>query len=163
MTALDRDDLQAFLQQHLIPAEIIILASPTPTVETAAHAVSCLPEQIVKSLLFLVDANPVLAITNGLSPVEPRRLAAHFAVGRKKIKLAGPHNVLEITGYPVGTVPPFGHRQPLPTLLDPGVFAHDLIFAGGGAHNALLRISPQLIQKVTGAALIALHDQANQE
>jgi prolyl-tRNA editing enzyme YbaK/EbsC (Cys-tRNA(Pro) deacylase) len=60
-------DLNAFLTSHQIPGELLSLDSPTPTVETAALAVGAQPEQIVKSILFLVDGKPVLTITGGTS------------------------------------------------------------------------------------------------
>ena len=161
MTALNlltADDLQEYMLTHDIPGEIIHLDVPTPTVETAAQAVGCAPEQIVKSILFLVDTAPRLAVTSGLRRVETRALAARYGVGRKHVKLADTDTVLEIAGYEVGAMPPFGHRTQLETLFDPRVLDHAEVYAGGGAGNALLRISPQDILKFTQADVIDLHN-----
>lgn len=157
MKSLDSGDLQAYLQQYGIGGEILHLDSPTPTVEMAAQAVGCLVEQIVKSILFMVNDNPVLTITCGLRRVELRALAAHFEIGRKKIKLVHPEKVLEISGYEVGAMPPLGHRQPLVTLIDPKVVAQDEVYAGGGAENALMRIDPQEILRFSLADMLDLH------
>ncbi len=43
------------MAEHGIAGEIVMLDSPTPTVETAAQAAGADPESIVKSLLFLID------------------------------------------------------------------------------------------------------------
>ena len=148
--------LQAYLQAHQISGEIIFLASPTPTVETAAAAVGALPDQIVKSILFLLPEQPVLAVSCGLGRIDRRVIAAHFGVGRKRVKLADAETVLAILGYSVGTVPPFGHRQPILTLLDQPVLAHTQVYAGGGEHNALVRLAAADILKYTQAEVLDL-------
>ncbi|MBI3159805.1 MAG: YbaK/EbsC family protein [Chloroflexi bacterium] len=150
-------DLQAFLDEHAIPAEIVHLDALTPTVETAAAAVGCQPEQIVKSILFLVQGQPHLAVTCGTQRVDSRALAAHSGVGRKQVKLADAETVLALAGYPVGAMPPFGHRQPLPTLMDPSVLAQAEVYAGGGSDSTLLRIQPELIRRHAAAEVLALH------
>jgi prolyl-tRNA editing enzyme YbaK/EbsC (Cys-tRNA(Pro) deacylase) len=148
--------LDAYLQARAVPGEILYLGVPTPTVETAAQAVGTDPDSIVKSILFLVDGRPVLAITCGTDRVETRALAARFGVGRKKVKLASTDIVLRETGYEVGAMPPFGHRQPLQTLLDHRVLEKEIVFAGGGADNALLRISPKTILQTAQAEVVEL-------
>jgi len=155
-------DLQAFIERGGIAAEIIWPAAPTPTVETAAAAVGARPEQIVKSVLFLIAGKPLLAIVCGLRRVDDRRLARHFAVGRKQVRLADGATVLTHTGYPAGAVPPFGHVAPLSTVLDPLVLAQALVFAGGGSDRTLLRVTPAEIARVTQAEILAvLEDDHN--
>lgn len=150
-------DLQTYLARHALPGEILQLAAHTPTVETAAAALGCQPEQIIKSILFMVAAIPVLAVTGGTRRVDPRALAHHAGVGRKQVKLADGATVLAVAGYPVGAMPPFGHRQPLQTVLDPGVLTQPEVYGGGGSDRALLRIPPQAILAHTGAVVLALH------
>jgi prolyl-tRNA editing enzyme YbaK/EbsC (Cys-tRNA(Pro) deacylase) len=64
--------------------------------------------------------------------------------------------VLEISGYEVGAMPPFGHRQPLTTLIDPGVLKLPEAYAGGGAENALVWLAPLEILRATGAKILDL-------
>ena len=149
-------ELQEFIRAHDIPGEIIHLSVPTPTVETAAQAVSAMPEQIIKSILFMVDGQPVLAVSCGKSSIERRAIADLYGVGKKRVKLATPEMVLEISGYEVGAMPPFGHRQLLTTLIDPRVLDSSEAYAGGGAENALVRLNPQEILRVTGAKVLDL-------
>jgi prolyl-tRNA editing enzyme YbaK/EbsC (Cys-tRNA(Pro) deacylase) len=156
MLPLKADDLQAFLNAHAVQAEILHLPVPTPTVETAAQAVGAQVEQIVKSILFLVDDQPVLAITCGTAYVERRQIGALYGVGKKRIKLAAPEEVLALSGYEVGAMPPFGHRQPLTSLLDRRVLDLPEAYAGGGAENALMRIAPQEILRVSQAQVMDL-------
>ncbi len=152
----NQHDLQAFLDARGIEAEILLLETPTPTVPDAAQAVGAAVEQIVKSVLFMVADVPVMTVTCGTANVERRVLAHKYSVGRKRVRLANAEQVLQHTGYPVGTVPPFGYPQPLETLIDPRVLAQAQVYAGGGEHNALLRIAPAEIARISGAEVIDL-------
>lgn len=154
-------DLEEYIAQEAIDATLVHPDRPTPTVEEAAAAVGTRPEQIVKSLLFFVDEQPVLAISCGVDRIDRRSLAAYFGVGRKRVKLAGPQDVRAITGYAVGAVPPFGHVSPLQVFLDPRVLEQSSIFAGGGAEDSLLEIAPQELQRVTQAVVLDLQSPAS--
>lgn len=153
---LDALNLKEYMQSNAIPGEILHLEVPTPTVEAAAQAVSADPKQIIKSILFMVDENPVLVIACGKSTISRRAIADYYGVGKKKVKLATPEMVLELSGYEVGAMPPFGHRQLLTTLIDSRVPDLPEAYAGGGAENALLRLDPQEILRVTGAKVLDL-------
>jgi prolyl-tRNA editing enzyme YbaK/EbsC (Cys-tRNA(Pro) deacylase) len=151
---LGAHELSRFMKAHGIQGEILHLSVPTPTVEAAAQAVSGLPEQIIKSILFMVDGQPVLAVACGKSSIGRRAIADLYGVGKKRVKLATPEMVLAVSGYEVGAMPPFGHRQPLTTLIDPRVLDSSDSYAGGGAENALVRLNPQDILSVTGAKVL---------
>ena len=150
-------ELSEYIQEQGIQGEILHLSVPTPTVEAAAQAVNTSPEQIIKSILFLVDDLPVLAIASGKSIIDRRAIADLFHVGKKRVKLASPEMVLEISGYEVGAMPPFGHRQPLTTLIDRRVLDSTESYAGGGSENALIRLDPQEILRATNARILDLY------
>jgi prolyl-tRNA editing enzyme YbaK/EbsC (Cys-tRNA(Pro) deacylase) len=153
---LGTHELKAFMQDQGIQGEILYLDVPTPTVESAAQAVGAKVQQIIKSILFMIDDQPVLAIACGTSSINRRAIAELYQVGKKRVKLASPEMVLEISGYEVGAMPPFGHRQPITTLIDYRVLELTEAYAGGGAENALMRLNPQEIQRVTGAKALDL-------
>jgi prolyl-tRNA editing enzyme YbaK/EbsC (Cys-tRNA(Pro) deacylase) len=96
----------------------------------------------------------VLGEASGTARIDYRLVAAHLGVSRKRLKLAGAEAVLARTGYPVGAVPPFGHPAPLRTLLDPRVLAQPEVIAGGGAIDALMRVAPAEIARVTKAEIV---------
>ena len=154
--ALQPVDLAIFMRDNDIPGEILSLELPTPTVEDAALAVGTSLENIVKSLLFRINDGFILAITCGPAHIERRAIAAHYNVGRKKVKLADPGKVLQETGYQVGAMPPFGHHTPLPTLIDKRVLEKDQVYAGGGSDQALMRIKPEVILAASGAQVLDL-------
>ena len=155
-TKMGVDELRGYMQAHSISGEIVHLGMPTPTVETAAQAVGTSVDQIIKSILFIVDEQAVLAIACGLSPIKQHTLAELYGVGKKRVKLATPEAVLEISGYEVGAMPPFGHRRLLATLIDKRVLDFADAYAGGGAENTLVHLNPQDILRVTGAKVLNL-------
>ena len=157
LPAFGAEDLHKAMQQAGIPGEIIHLEAPTLTVETAAEAVGVTPDQIVKTILFIVNGKPVLGIACGMRLVDRRVVAAHHGVSRKKVELADAESVLAETGYKIGAVPPLGHRNPLPALMDQRVLEHTQVYAGGGEGNALVRLNPQDILKHIQAEVLDLH------
>ncbi len=156
-TPLSDRHLAAYIAEHGIEAELITFDTTTPTVAAAAAVVGCTEEQIVKSVLFLVDRErPLLAISNGTSRIDYRAVAAFAGVGRKRVRLADAAQVLAITGYEAGSVPPFGHRQALPGVLDAAILEQEVVYAGGGALDTLIRIAVPELRRVLAAPVSSL-------
>lgn len=153
---LTPDNLQAYLDNLAIEAEIVYPGKPTPTVPAAAEALGVEADRIVKSVVFLVNERPFVVYANGTRRVDPRKLAERLNVSRKKVKLADADQVLELTGYAVGTVPPVGLKTQMPAFLDPAIQGYDVVYAGGGGINALLKITPAELLRVTNAEIAAM-------
>ena len=145
-------DLQQFLVEQELSAALIHGIGDTPTVPAAAHALGVEAEQIIKTLLFLVqqpeqaEPMPVVVISHGERRVDKKLLARHFGVGAKKAKLAAAEIVLALLGYPAGGVPPVGHKTKLPVILDASVAVAaarfgGLVYGGGGDERTMLRIT----------------------
>lgn len=145
-------DLQQFLAEQQLTAELLHDIGDTPTVPDAAAVLGVSADQIIKTLLFLVqlpeqpDAQPVVVISHGERRVDKKRLAQHYGVGAKKVKLAPAEVVLALLGYPAGGVPPVGHKTALPVILDSSVVAaaaqfNGTLYGGGGDDRTMLRIS----------------------
>ena len=156
---LSLEDLQHHIAANGITATIMPLNAHTATVADAARALEVDTAQIIKSLLFLVDGEALLVINNGMARVDRKKLAAFLGVGRKRVKFATPDQALAITGYVVGSMPPFGHRQRLPTLVDPAVTRLDTVYGGGGALDAMLRLTTAELLRVTGAQVVAVAEE----
>lgn len=146
--------MAAYLQTHGLQGEIVHLATHTPTVEDAARAVGTTVDRIIKSVLFLADGAPVLVLANGPARVDYKRVADYLGLARKRVKLADADTVLAVTGFEVGTVPPFGHPARLRTLIEASVLEQPDVYAGGGAIDALLRITPAEIVRATQAETV---------
>ena len=141
------------VRRHLAADGVVVRELPddASTAQLAAEALGTTVPTIVKSLLFLRGDEPLLVLVAGDRKLNARKLATELGGG--KIRLARPDQVLEITGYPVGGVPPVAHRTALQTLLDQHLLEHPVVYAAAGAHNAIFPIEPHRLKAMTGAAL----------
>jgi Cys-tRNA(Pro) deacylase len=155
---MNRTDLQRFIDRNRIDATLILLDEHTSTVAEAASALGVETDQIIKSLVFKVNDEPLLVINNGLARVDRKKLAAVLGVARKRVKFASPEEALRATGYTVGAMPPFGHLTKLTTLVDTAVTDLDVIFGGGGSIDAMMRMTPSELLKVTGSEVTDLSE-----
>ena len=154
---LTTTNLQRFIDESAISAELVHLPTTVLTVEMAAQAVGCRHEQICKTILFMVkNGEPLLVIANGLARINYKKLADYLGVGRKRLRLATAEQVVDLLGYPVGTVPPFGHLTRVRTVLEAGVPALDELYAGGGGVQSLIKITVPELQRVVGDTVVSL-------
>jgi prolyl-tRNA editing enzyme YbaK/EbsC (Cys-tRNA(Pro) deacylase) len=151
-------ELQQSIDAQRVDAEILPMQGHTSTVSEAALALDVATEQIIKSLVFRINEAPLLVINNGLARVDRRKLAAGLGIGRKRVKFANPEQALILTGFVVGSMPPFGHRQKLRTVIDPAVLDMEMIYGGGGDIDAMMRLTPTELMRVTGAEVMDLSE-----
>lgn len=154
MPALNAADLQSFIDTNGLKATILPLTERTATVDEAARALGVATDQIIKSLVFVLNGAPLLVINNGLARVDRKKLGAVLGVGRRKVKFANPELALAATGFAVGSMPPFGHREGLRTLVDEGVVSQAEVYGGGGAGNTMMRVATAELLKATGAEVV---------
>lgn len=170
-TPLTRRDLQQYLERHAIRARLIAEIGHTPTVPAAAQALGVAADQIIKTLLFVLDsagrsenAPPaVVVIGNGEHRIDKKSLGRHFGLNPKRVKLASAETVIELLGYPAGGVPPFGHRTPLPVLLDrrvveAGATYGGRLFGGGGDDVSMVELHLDDLLRVHQPAILPLSE-----
>lgn len=126
----------------------------TRTAEDAARAIGCEVGQIVKSLVFLLDGTPVMALVSGRNRLDERRLAA--ALDGEVVRRADAAVVREATGFPIGGVPPFGHASALATVIDADLTAYDEVWAAAGTPRDVFPVAPGDLVRVTGGAVATL-------
>ena len=132
------EDVQNYLEHNKLDAELLNLSTSIQTVEEAANAIKTEKNKIIKSLVFTTDKSPLLAIINGENEVSSKKIRTEYKV--KKCQLASPEMVKEITGYPIGSVPPIGLE--IPTIIDDNVIQKNYVYGGGGSKHHLLKIAP---------------------
>ena len=100
-----------FLEQRDIPHRR--LQFPAETAKGAANvakALGCAESQMVKTLIFETAAGEcALIMLGGNKNAVSGRLKR--ALGSRNIRLAAPETVKAVTGYEIGSIPPF-HWQP---------------------------------------------------
>ncbi len=126
----------------------------TRTAGDAAAAIGCDVAQIVKSLVFLADAEPLLALTSGANRADVDRLSGVF--GGAAVRRATPEEARAATGYAVGGTPPFGHPTAVRTLCDRALLTHDLVWAAAGTPDSVFPLTPADLLRWTGAEVVTL-------
>lgn len=126
----------------------------------AASARSQRPEQVVRSILFQVRKGEyVMVLMAGPAQVDWKKL--RDLVKRSRIRMATEEEVLEVTGYRVGTVSPFGLASRLNVVIDPSVLKEDEISLGSGIRNtAIIMKSADLRRALNDAKVISLAEES---
>lgn len=136
-----------------IDAEIKELSSSTRTAEEAAAAIGTSVPKIVKSLVFLADGAPILALVSGANRLDTERLGS--TLGRS-IARADAATVKAATGFAIGGVPPLGHQAELDVLIDRDLLQYDVIWAAAGTPHAVFPIAPNRLISATGGRVVDL-------
>jgi prolyl-tRNA editing enzyme YbaK/EbsC (Cys-tRNA(Pro) deacylase) len=131
-----------------ISLEIRRFPEGTRNAADAARAIGCEIAQIVKSLVFVAEGNPFLALTSGSNLADLRRLAA--LIGSREIRKATADEARDATGFAIGGTPPFGHPTPLRVLVDRDLLIHDVVWAAAGAPDAVFPIRPEQLVRSCG-------------
>lgn len=126
----------------------------TKTAADAAAAIGVEVGQIVKSLIFGVDGDVVLAYVSGANQLDERKLAA--AAGGTKCARVDADVVREATGFPIGGVPPFGHATELAVFVDPDLLQYDEVWAAAGTWTDVFAISPSELVRASGGTVTEL-------
>ena len=126
----------------------------TKTAADAAAAIGVTVGQIVKSLVFGVDNEIVMALVSGSNQLDEKKLAA--AAGGSKCSRVDADAVRAATGYPIGGVPPFGHSTQLRVFVDPDLLQYDEVWAAAGTWNDNFGANPNDIVRVAGGAVADL-------
>lgn len=126
----------------------------THTAADAAAAVGVEVGRIVKSLVFTVDDDVVVALVSGPNRLDEAKLAA--VAGGEKARRADADEVREATGFPIGGVPPFGHRRKLRVFVDEDLIVYDEVWAAAGTPNVNFGVAPAELVRATGGVVCDL-------
>jgi prolyl-tRNA editing enzyme YbaK/EbsC (Cys-tRNA(Pro) deacylase) len=126
----------------------------TKTAVDAANAIGCDVGQIVKSLIFAVDGEVVLAYVSGANQLDEHKLAA--AAGGLRCTRVDADVVRSATGYPIGGVPPFGHATHLRVFIDPDLLQYDEVWAAAGTWHDVFAIEPNRLVEASEGVITDL-------
>jgi len=143
--------VEAIHAQGINP-DVRVFPDGTRTAADAARAVGVEVGQIVKSLVFIVDSDPLLILTSGANRVDEDRVARILKV--PSIEKATAEQARRATGFAIGGTPPFGHAQPLRTLLDRDLLTYELVWAAAGTPETCFPIAPARLREITGAEIV---------
>ena len=141
--------VSSFLRDSGAEARIHEFPDGTPTAADAAAAVGCGLDQIVKSLVFVCDERPVVALVPGDRRGDATKIA--HAAGAAAARVAKPAEVEEATGFAPGAVAPFPLPKVPVVLMDPALLRHPVVWAGAGSHRHIVGIAPQELARLARA------------
>jgi Cys-tRNA(Pro) deacylase len=156
MSALHPNAVRVATAAQELGLDIAVRTFPegTKTAADAAAAIGVEVGQIVKSLIFAVDGEIVVAYVSGANQLDERKLAA--AAGGAKAGRVGADAVREATGYPIGGVPPFGHATALRVFVDEDLLGYDEVWAAAGTWNDVFALSPDDLVRASGGQVADL-------
>jgi prolyl-tRNA editing enzyme YbaK/EbsC (Cys-tRNA(Pro) deacylase) len=150
------EELRDLAAAHGVAATLHPTGRPMPTVAAAADALGIDMAAMTKNIIWLAGDAAVLAIASGQARIDDRALARQLGVGRKKVGMASPERAYAISGFVVGCMPSFGHRAPLPTLIDAAVARLERVYGGTGDPTVLISLATSDLIKLTGGTVVSL-------
>lgn len=126
----------------------------TRTAAEAAASIGCSVAQIVKSLVFIADDRPVVALLSGVDRLDVGRLGS--TLGASAVRRANAAEVRAATGFAIGGIPPLGHAQPLTVLMDRRLLAFDVVWAAAGLPDVSFPVDPHALLRASEATLADL-------
>ena len=134
-----------YLKSKGVNFESINLDSVPHSAQDVVEATECSLSNVLKTLLFIADRNPVITIVSGDKRADMAKLAKLFP--NANIRMAKPDEVLNLTGYKVGEVSPFGIENIEDRIIDKKVLDLDYVIIGSGQGNLLYKLSKEELTK----------------
>jgi prolyl-tRNA editing enzyme YbaK/EbsC (Cys-tRNA(Pro) deacylase) len=139
-------DVHNCLCEAGVAHEIVHLPALADTARRAADLLGVPLAEVVKTLLFYLDTRPALVLVPGDRQASPDLICA--AAGCSEVVLARPYEVVQITGFRAGALPPCGLALPLRAFADPDVFASPVVYCGGGTTTTMLKLRNDDLRRV---------------
>jgi len=152
MKQYGEQEVGEFLLANGMENRIHSFTDSTENAYLAAQALGVELGQIVKSVILLADKDPVLVLMSGDMNVHTKKLKN--VLGARKVRIADAETVLQVTGYPVGAVPPIAHRETIPTYLDESLNRYSNIYPAAGTTSTMFSTTFDELMKLTQAKII---------
>jgi prolyl-tRNA editing enzyme YbaK/EbsC (Cys-tRNA(Pro) deacylase) len=141
------DRVQAALEAAGLVIEVVRLSGSARTAQLAAEVIGTQLGSIVKSLVFVADGEPVLALVAGDRRADLAKLKA--LLHARRVMIADAERVRRDTGFSIGGVPPVGHLRPLATWVDRSLGRFETVYAAAGHPHAVFPISFEALVQLT--------------
>ncbi len=140
-------DVLTWLEAQGIACQILQYPADITTSSAAAAFLGIKESQMLKSLLVKVGEEFVMVLTPLDQRLDMEMLKRYFAVS--KARMATPDEVLEVTGYKVGTTCPFLLKTPVQIFALPDVVSFERIAISTGSSGKEMLISVENLKSST--------------
>ncbi|MFH1737001.1 MAG: YbaK/EbsC family protein [Actinomycetota bacterium] len=144
-------DVHNYLQSLGVQHELVTLSDHVKGTERLADLLDLEPCSVVKTLVFIADGQPVLAMVPGDKRADTRKLKKHLSAAR--LIPATEQEVFEITGFMVTALPPVAFKSSVTAIADHSLTGNNIVYAAGGNPNIVLKLRASDLVKATKAAL----------
>jgi prolyl-tRNA editing enzyme YbaK/EbsC (Cys-tRNA(Pro) deacylase) len=143
------DRVRRYLQERGHADDLLVFDDrSTKTCDLAAEAVGCEVGQIVKSLVFVADGTPVLALVAGDRRGDTAAIAG--LMGAADVRFADADMVRSATGYAIGGVSPFDLPEELTVFVDESLRRFDVVYTAAGTPSSMVRFECNALFTLVG-------------
>ena len=137
------------LTEMNIPHQVYTHTGMVRSIEQAAEERNQDVNQVIRSIVFRIsEGEYAMVLIAGKAQISWKALRQHFNTSR--LTMASPEEVLEVTGYQVGTVSPFGIKSPIPVIADRNIFYPQAVSFGSGLPNTAILMRTEDLKKALG-------------
>jgi len=157
----DKLPAHLYLDEKAIPYETRLFSDSTEKgAANVAQALGFRERQMVKTLLFVSDKNEYSLVMVGGDQNAVSGLLKK-ALGSRNISMAKPEMVQKVTGYVIGSIPPF-HWQPpnFCSIIEASLMKEEILGVGAGVWGNEILITPENLVAASQARIINLTEKA---
>ena len=133
-----------YFKQFNMEDKILEFDVSSATVDLAAQAVGCESKRIAKTLSFMVDKKAILIVVAGDAKIDNPKYKAQFSTKAKMLKV---DEVLELIGYDVGGVCPFGVNEGVEIYLDESLKRFNTVYPACGSSNSAIELTIEELER----------------
>lgn len=145
-------DVLTWLDDEGIAYQVLQYPAAITTASEAAVFLGIKESQMLKSLLVKVGEEFVMILTPLDQRLDMEMLKRYFAIS--KARMATPDEVLEVTGYKVGTTCPFLLKTPVRIFVLPEVLSFERVAISAGLSSKEIFISVESLKFVTQCTVL---------
>ena len=150
-------DLEKYLKDQGIAYRLINKAETIHTVD-AAKSTGIPLKMITKSLIFIVDTQPIAVVIPGTCKVNVEKLRS--ALKAQTVHLASFKDAEKYSGYPPGGTPPLHYRDVRKIIVDKKVINYNVTYGGGGSRDILLELKTVDLLQLSGGLVMDIADES---
>jgi prolyl-tRNA editing enzyme YbaK/EbsC (Cys-tRNA(Pro) deacylase) len=139
-----------------VALDIVFVHPSTRTAAEAAAIIGADLGQLVKAIVFVASRPdgrlvPIVCLVSGRNHVDTGKLAA--VLGESAIRRASPHEARQLTGFPVGGIPPIGFDHGIRVVMDSDLGRYQVVWAAAGTHAAVFPVTPFTLRALSNATV----------
>lgn len=134
-----------YLESKNIEFKTIHLDEIPKTAQDVERIYGCSLRQVLKTLIFIGETEPVIVVLPGDKRVDMNKLKK--ATKQTNLRMAKPDEIEKITGYKIGGVSPFGIEKNITKIIDESVFKTKTVNIGSGKAELGIELNSEELRK----------------